>query len=133
MKNVIVGVPNGDCHVLGAVLLRHALTKAGFNVVYLGSSVTEEEFISAATETNAQAILISSLNGMARHEVASLKAKCIEHDLGHVRLYIGGMLGTEGEPWPEIESRYKTLGFDRVYPPDSPFEAAIKDLKTDLG
>jgi methylaspartate mutase sigma subunit len=34
--------------------------------------------------------------------------------------------------WSEAEKRFKTLGFDRVYPPEIDLDKAIEDLRADL-
>ena len=62
---VITGTVGMDAHVIGTKVVSRALKDAGFNVVELGMQVTPEEFISVAQETNADAILMTSLYGMA--------------------------------------------------------------------
>ena len=92
-----------------------------------------EEFISAAKESAADAILVSSMYGMGRIDCADFGDKCKEAGLGHVKLYLGGILVTDPEHWPETEALFKSFGFDRVYPPQTKAETAISDLKKDLG
>ena len=62
--NIVTGVIGSDAHIIGNRILEIALTDAGYNVVSLGILVSQEEFIAAAVETNASAILVSSLYGM---------------------------------------------------------------------
>jgi methylaspartate mutase sigma subunit len=62
---VVTGVIGEDVHVIGIRILEYALGEAGFKVVPLGSQVTQKEFINAAMETNADAIMVSSLSGHA--------------------------------------------------------------------
>ena len=90
---IITGTVGGDVHVIGTKILSRAFKDAGFNVVSLGSLTPPEEFIQAAQETNADAILISSLYGMAELDLQGFKEKCNEAGLGDVLLYIGGILG----------------------------------------
>lgn len=130
---VIVGTIGHDAHIVGASVIKYALEEAGFNVVFLGAVVPPEEFISAAIETAADAILISSLYGMARIDCANFGAKCYEAGLEHVKLYLGGILVTDPEEWEETEKLFKSYGFHRVYPPQTKPEVAIADLKKDLG
>jgi methylaspartate mutase sigma subunit len=130
---IIVGTIGHDAHIVGASVIKYSLEEAGFNVVFLGAVVPPEEFISVAIETAADAILISSLYGMARIDCANFGQKCLEAGLEHVKLYLGGILVTDPEEWQETEKLFKSYGFHRVYPPQTKPEVAIADLKKDLG
>lgn len=130
---IVLGTIGHDAHVVGSNVLRYALEEAGFKVIFLGAVVPAEEFIAAARESAADAILVSSLYGMARIDCADFGAKCQEAGLGHVKLYLGGILVTDPEDWPETEKLFLAYGFHRVYPPQTKPERAITDLKSDLG
>ena len=130
---VVLGTIGWDAHIVGAWVLSRALENAGFKVVYLGSLVSVEEFIGAAKETAADAILISSLYGMARIDCAGIREKCYEAGLGHILLYIGGILITDPEQWEETKKLFEAEGFNRVYPPGTRPATAIADLRRDLG
>jgi methylaspartate mutase sigma subunit len=130
---IVLGTIGHDAHIVGSSVLRFALEEAGFKVIFLGAVVPPEEFISAARESAADAILVSSLYGMARIDCAGFGAKCQEAGLGHVRLYLGGILVTDPEEWPATEKLFKSYGFHRVYPPQTKPEVAIADLKRDFG
>ena len=129
---VITGTVGMDVHVIGTKILSRALRDAGFNVVELGMQVPPEEFIGVAKETKADAILVSSLYGMAELDLRGFKEKCVEAGLADVVLYIGGMLGVGRHDFKEDEKKFKRLGFDRVYPPEANLPAAINDLWSDL-
>ena len=62
-KKLILGVIGADVHAVGNQILYNAFTEAGFEVVNLGVMVSQEEFIEAAIEANADAIIVSSLYG----------------------------------------------------------------------
>lgn len=130
---VVLGTIGHDAHVVGSNVLRYALEEAGFKVIFLGAVVPAKEFIDTAKESAADAILVSSLYGMARIDCEDFGAKCEEAGLAHVKLYLGGILVTDPEEWPETEKLFKNYGFHRVYPPQTPPDKAILDLKTDLG
>lgn len=130
---LIIGVIGADAHIIGNKILTYALEEAGFKMVNLGCLVSQEEFINAAIEANADAILISSLYGMAMFDCQGLREKCVEAGLKDILLYIGGQLVTLQEEWEETERKFKELGFDRVYPPGTMPDKAIGDLKDDLG
>ncbi|MGD0795521.1 MAG: methylaspartate mutase subunit S [Dehalococcoidales bacterium] len=130
---IITGTVGMDAHVIGTKVVSRALRDAGFKVVELGMQVTPEEFISAAQETNAAAILMTSLYGMAELDLKGFDEKRKEAGLGNVLLYIGGNLVIGRYDPKEIEPRFKKLGFDRVYPPGTDIQAVIEtDLKPDL-
>lgn len=130
---VVLGTIGADAHVVGIYILRRALEEAGFEVVYLGSVVSQEEFIGAAIETKADAIWVSSLYGMALLDAEGFRDKCTETGLKDIILYIGGILTSTGEDWEWTEKQFKKMGFNRVYPPETLPSAPIADLKKDLG
>jgi methylaspartate mutase S subunit len=129
---VITGTVGMDVHVIGTKILSRAFRDAGFNVVELGCLTPPDEFIKVAQETDADAILMSSLYGMAELDLRGFKEKCLEAGLGDVLLYIGGILAVSRHDFKEDEAKFKKLGFDRVYPPEADLKSAIKDLRNDL-
>lgn len=129
---VITGTAGMDAHVIGTKILSRALKDAGFNVVELGIQVLPEEFIEVARETKADAILMSSLYGMAELDLRGFKEKCKEAGLEDLILYIGGVLGVGRQDFKEVEKTFKKLGFDKVYPPEANLKSVIEDLWSDL-
>ncbi len=129
---ILTGTVGMDAHVIGTKILSRAFRDAGFNVVELGCLTPPDEFIKAAQETNADAILMSSLYGMAELDLRGFKEKCRESGLNDVLLYIGGILGVSRHDFKEDEIKFKNLGFDRVYPPEADLKKAIEDLRNDL-
>ena len=129
---MITGTVGKDAHVIGTKILSRALREAGFNVVELGILTPPEEFIRAAVENKADAILMSSLYGMAENDLQGFKENCIKAGLEDVILYIGGNLGVGKHDFKDDEIKFKKLGFDRVYPPACDVKKAIEDLWADL-
>ena len=129
---LVTGVIGEDVHIVGIRILEHALRNEGYTVAALGAQTTQEEFINAATETNADAILVSSLSGHANVLVVGLRDKCVEAGLNNILLYLGGQLVIGEREWSEVEKMYKDMGFNRVYRPDVEIPEIIKDLETDL-
>jgi methylaspartate mutase S subunit len=129
---VITGTVGVDAHVIGTKIISRALRDAGFKVVELGAQTPAEEFIMAAQETAADAMLISSLYGMAEQDLEGFRDKCTEAGLDGILLYLGGILGVSRRDFAEDEAKFEGLGFDRVYPPEADVRAAIEDLKGDL-
>lgn len=132
-KTIVLGVIGADCHAVGNKILDHAFTQAGFTVINIGVLSPQEDFINAAIETNAEAILVSSLYGHGEIDCRGLREKCNEAGLKDVLLYAGGNLVVGKQDWKSVEQRFLDMGFNRVYPPGCSPEVGIADLKKDLG
>jgi methylaspartate mutase sigma subunit len=135
-KKLLTGVIGYDIHYGGSVILQLALRQAGFEVIGLGTQVSQKEFIEAAIETNCDAILVGSMYGMAEIDCQGFGAACQEAGI-KVPLYIGGNLAVGREQndekaRPETEAKFKAMGFKRVYPNPVDIEMFILDLKADL-
>ncbi len=131
-KTLVLGVVGADVHAVGNKILEFALMHAGFRVVNLGVMVSQEEFVSAAVETAADVILVSSLYGHGEMDCRGLRGKCDEAGLTGIPLYVGGNLVVGKKDFAEVEKLYKEMGFTRVYPPGTLPETAIADLRVDL-
>lgn len=132
-KTIVLGVIGSDCHAVGNKILDFAFTKAGFNVINIGVLSSQEDFINAAIETNADAIMVSSLYGHGEIDCRGLREKCDEAGLENIILYAGGNLVVGKQDWKSVEKRFLDMGFNRVYPPGTAPETGISDLKKDLG
>ena len=130
--NIVLGVIGFDCHSVGNKILDAYFTEAGFKVTNLGVMVSQEEFISAAIETDARAILVSSLYGHGEIDCAGLREKCIEKGLEELVLYVGGNLEVGKTPFAEVEAKFLKMGYDRVFGPDCALEKVVELLKKDL-
>ena len=63
MKTIVIGVIGADVHAVGNKIIEYVLKNNGYNVVNIGVLSSQEDFINAAIETNADLILVSSLYG----------------------------------------------------------------------
>ena len=133
MKTVVIGVIGADVHAVGNKIIDHVLSAKGYNVVNIGVLSTQEDFINAAIETDAKAILVSSLYGHGEMDCRYFKEKCEEAGLEHVKLYVGGNIVVGKQDFNEVEQRFTKMGFDRVYPPGTKIEKALDDLREDIG
>ena len=131
-KVIILGVIGADVHAVGNKILAYAFEEAGFRVINLGVMTSQKEFIEAAVEANADAIAVSSLYGHGEIDCRGLREKCDEAGLNKILLYAGGNLVVGKADFPAVEKVFKDMGFNRVYPPGTPPEATIADLKADL-
>lgn len=129
---LVMGVIGSDSHAIGNRILAYALNEAGYNIVNLGSFVSQEEFINAAIESSADVILVSSLCGHAEIDCQGFKNKLIEAGLQDALLYIGGTLAVGETKWEDIEQRFKKLGFTRIAPPYTRPVEVVKWLQEDL-
>ncbi|MDR9755569.1 MAG: methylaspartate mutase subunit S [Thermacetogeniaceae bacterium] len=132
-NRIVLGVIGSDVHAVGNKILEMAFEEAGFQVINLGVMVSQEEFINAAIESDAAAILVSSLYGHGEMDCRGLREKCQEAGIGDILLYVGGNLVVGKRTFNEVDELFKKMGFDRVYPPGVLPEVAIEDLKKDLG
>ncbi|MCL2832414.1 MAG: methylaspartate mutase subunit S [Treponema sp.] len=134
MKKItmVMGVIGADVHAVGNRILEYAFTGAGINVVNLGVMVTQEEYIAAAIETNADIIVVSSLYGHGEIDCRGLRGKCDEAGLNKILLYVGGNLVVGKSDFAEVKKIFLDMGYSRVYPPGSTPEQCIEDIKTDL-
>ncbi len=130
---IVLGVIGADVHAVGNKILEMTFSDAGFKVVNLGVMVSQEEFINAAVETDAAAILVSSLYGHGEMDCRGLREKCRESGIGKILLYAGGNLVVGKRTFSQVEAMYREMGFDRVYPPGVMPDVAIADLRKDLG
>lgn len=131
-KKLVLGVIGADCHAVGNKILDYALTEAGFEVINIGVLSPQEDFINAAVETNADAIIVSSLYGHGEIDCRGLREKCDEAGLKGILIYVGGNIVVGKQDWNEVYNRFKAMGFDRVYPPGTSVDTTIHDLKIDL-
>ena len=132
-KTVVLGVIGADVHAVGNRILDYAFSQAGFKVINIGVLATQEEFIHAAIETNADALLVSSLYGHGEMDCRGLREKCQETGIGSIIMYVGGNLVVGKQDFESVRDRFSAMGFDRVYPPGTLPEGPIEDLKKDLG
>lgn len=132
-KHLVIGVIGADVHAVGIRILEFAFREAGFEVTNLGVMVSQEEFIAAAIETDADAIMVSSLYGHGELDVRGMREKADEAGLEDILMYVGGNIVVGKQPFSEVEKRFKKMGFDRVFAPGTPPETDIYYLKKDLG
>lgn len=129
---IVAGVIGADVHVVGNRLLEAALERAGFQVVNLGVLVSQQEFINAAIESNADALFISSLYGHAELDCEGLRGKCTEAGVEDILIYVGGNLALGKQDWSKVEQRFRDMGIDRAFPPRTSPAVGIELLEQDM-
>lgn len=133
-RTIVTGVVGDDIHVMGIRLVEHALKSAGASIVSLGVMTPVQEFVEAATETAADAVVISSSNGHAAISCDGIRDAFTEAGLGDILLYIGGNLkvGSQSGSYEEVERDFKALGFTRVFEPNADLATAMTQIAGDL-
>ena len=112
---VVTGVVGNDVHVVANRLIDISLRERGFRVFNLGVNTYLEEFLDAVVETDADVLLISSLNGEAEGWCRDLAFLKEGYDLENVLFAIGGNLAV-GEVDPaSIVPKFERYGFDLVF------------------
>jgi methylaspartate mutase sigma subunit len=132
MRTIVTGVIGADTHIVGNRILTMALEDAGYRVVSLGALTPAVDFIRAAVETAADAILVSSLYGQGELDCRGFRDLCVEAGLGDILLYVGGNLVVGKQPWDVVERRFLDMGFDRAFPPGTRVETALAALEEDF-
>jgi methylaspartate mutase sigma subunit len=130
---VVIGVIGDDIHALGNRIMQLALEESGFQVFNLRTRNRPEHFCQAALEVNADAVLVSSLNGEGEYWCADFRRRFAEVGLGDIVLYVGGnvVVGNRGQD--EVVQLFTQYGFNRVYHQQPDISVAIADLCEDLG
>lgn len=112
---VVTGVVGNDVHVVANRLIDISLNQRGFTVYNLGVNTYLEEFIDAAIETDADVVLISSLNGEAEGWSRDLPLLKSKYNLKDIVFMIGGNLAVGEVDAETIVPKFKAYGFDLVY------------------
>ncbi|MFO7968914.1 MAG: methylaspartate mutase subunit S [Bacillota bacterium] len=133
MKTIVIGVIGADVHAVGNKIIDYTLVNSGYNVINIGVLSSQEDFINAAIETDANLIMVSSLYGHGEIDCRGMRQKCIESGLDDILLYVGGNIVVGKQEFDEVKQRFIDMGFDRVYPPGTSIETALEDIKEDLG
>lgn len=129
---LITGVIGADTHIVGNRILSMALEKEGYHVVALGALTPAEDFVKAAIETAADAILVSSLYGQGELDCRGFRELCVEAGLDDILLYVGGNLVVGKQDWQDVERRFLEMGFDRACPPGTRVPDVVEMLDADL-
>jgi len=133
LKTIVIGVIGADVHAVGNKIIEYTLVNSGYNVVNIGVLSSQEDFINAAIETDADLIMVSSLYGHGEIDCRGMREKCIESGIEDILLYVGGNIVVGKQDFDEVKERFNEMGFNRVYPPGTSIDEALEDIKEDLG
>ena len=79
--SVVVGLPPGSRHELGALAFAAALRRRGIGVLYLGSDVTVDGWVDALARTRAKAAVVGVITDDDRESAADVVAALLAHDV----------------------------------------------------
>lgn len=90
LGKIIIGNAFGDYHALGRKIISTFLGMAGFEVIDLGLSVDNADFVKAIKEHNAKLVCVSALILHTAEEVARLRELMDKEGLKDVKILVGG-------------------------------------------
>ena len=108
------------------------LTENGIEVTNLGVMVSQDEFVQAAIDQEAQAILVSSIYGHGEIDCQGFRDLCEKEGLFDITLYVGGNLVIGKQDFSEVVQRFMDMGFDRVFQPSADLREVVKMLRADV-
>ena len=120
---LVIGVIGADCHAVGNKVLDRVFSNHDFRVINLGVMVSQDEYIDAAIETGADAIVVSSIYGHGDIDCLGMRERCI---------YVGGNLVVGKHDFADVETKFKEMGFDRVFSPSHDLEDVCQLMAHDI-
>ncbi len=90
-----VVVSSTDVHEFAEFLLVSTLEAVGTDVVDFGINRDPEDIVKVALETNAEAVVVTTHNGVARSFATKLREELDRAGIGHTRVYMGGVLNED--------------------------------------
>ncbi|MGH3567393.1 MAG: hypothetical protein ACRDRH_15440 [Pseudonocardia sp.] len=110
-RTVLLAGVGGDAHFVGLTILRTALLRSGFRVVFLGAQNDVDGVCQQAWDVDA--VLISNMDGHARYYLEDLRGAQREHRVADRLWFLGGYPSLDDRP--ETLNELRELGFDRVF------------------
>ena len=65
-------------------------------------------------------------------KLTGMRERCIERGIGEILLYVGGNLVIGKQNFSEIEKKFRDMGFNRVFFPDSNLEDMCAIMHEDI-
>ena len=129
---IVLGVIGADCHAVGNKILERFFGDQGFKVVNLGVMVSQDEYIDAAIETGAEAIVVQSLYGHGEIDCQGFRERCTERGLEGIVMHVGGNLVVGKAEPEEVRKKFLAMGFDHVATPDDDLREEAESLRNDI-
>jgi methylmalonyl-CoA mutase cobalamin-binding subunit len=139
MKNLLGGrrilIASTDVHAHAVTIISRLLSEAGAEMINMGVEVNPDEIVSEANTNMAEAILISTHNGMA-FEYAKRLRETLDIQKIKTPVLIGGILNqkVENQPLPvDVTGNLKELGFYPCNRLGSGFKKLLESNITEKG
>ena len=113
LKDRRILIASTDVHEHAVMIIHMLLAEAGAEPIYLGAEVNPDKVASAACSNKAEAILISTHNGMALEYARRLKDELDKHQ-AKIPVVMGGVLNQKvaDQPLPiDVSADLKKLGY----------------------
>ena len=123
---VLLAKPGLDGHDRGIRLVLRALRDAGMEVIYTGLRATPNSIVQAALAEDVEAIGLSSLSGAHQQHFTAVSELLKKEGAEEILLFGGGII-----PNKDVEE-LRAAGFSLLYPPGTPLETIVEELKTKL-
>ena len=123
---VLVAKPGLDGHDRGAKVIARALRDAGMDVIYTGLRQTPEMIAEAALQEDVAVVGLSILSGAHMALVPRILELLRANGLGHVRLFVGGIIPDEDA------AALKALGVAGIYGPGASMQTVVDDVRASV-
>ncbi|MFF4804433.1 hypothetical protein ACFY1U_39685 [Streptomyces sp. NPDC001351] len=127
-RSVVLAGVGGDAHFVGLTVLRAGLIRAGYRVLFLGTQNSVDDVCAWAAD--ADAVLVSNMDGHAKYYLSSLTETQREHQVADRIWYLGGYPALDGDE--TTLAQLKSLGFDRVFHGYAALRSVLDTLAADL-
>ncbi len=107
---VLIAKPGLDGHDRGAKVVARALRDAGMEVIYTGLRQTPEMVVEAALQEDVDVIGLSILSGAHMALVPRVMELLRQNDLGHVAVFVGGIIPDEDIPALKAQGVIEVFG-----------------------
>lgn len=137
-EKVVLATVGADAHVVGINMVKEAIEKAGYEVIFLRGMNLPETVAEVAAETKASVVGVSNLLGLGR-ELFPRVGKRLE-ELGlkdDVVLLAGGRIGEKEEEHEALERKIREegtafLGVDNFFGPGTDLEECVAWIEGEL-
>ena len=123
---VLVAKPGLDGHDRGAKVIARARRDAGMDVIYTGLRQTPEMIAEAALQEDVAVVGLSILSGAHMALVPRILELLRANGLGHVRLFVGGIIPDEDA------AALKALGVAGIYGPGASMQTVVDDVRASV-
>ena len=123
---ILIAKPGLDGHDRGAKVIARALRDAGMEVIYAGLRQTPEMIVEAALQEDVDAVGLSILSGAHMTLVPRVTEGLREAGLGHVKVFVGGIIPDEDIP------ALKGLGVAGIFGPGTNTQVVADFIRQQL-